>query len=121
GPFDVERDAFGVTRELTTGSGFWAIEPGISVLYPTDPAVLFAGLSYLAHLPSDVNTAFGDPTPSDPVNEAVQVGRVDPGDSISANFGFGFALNERFSYSLGYKHSYIFETRTELNGEKFDS
>ncbi len=28
----------------------------------------------------------------------------------------GFALNPRFSYSLGYSHNYIMPTDTELNG-----
>jgi len=104
GPFDVERDQDAVATELATGSGFWGVEPGISLLFPTDPAVIFANLSYLAHLGEDVDMQIGD----------VYVGRVNPGDSIGASLGFGFALNERFSYSMGYRHNYIFETTTEI-------
>jgi long-subunit fatty acid transport protein len=44
------------------------------------------------------------------------IGRVDPGDAISGSLGFGFALNPRFSYSMGYRHSYIFATTTEIAG-----
>ena len=44
----------------------------------------------------------------------MHVGRVDPGDAIAANIGFGFALNPRFSYSLGYRHNFIFPTESEL-------
>ncbi|WP_346427390.1 transporter [Caulobacter sp. 17J65-9] len=112
GPFDVDRDPLGVATELATGSGFWGVEPSVSFLYPSDPAVIFGSLSYLAHLSKDINEDFGD---------GVTVGRVDPGDAINASIGFGFALNDRFSYSLGYRHSYIFETDTELNGTTFGS
>ena len=52
----------------------------------------------------------------------VLIGEVDPGDSIGVNLGFGFAVNNRFSFSLGYKHNYIRPTSTELNNitEKSD-
>ena len=78
----------------------------MSFIYPTDPAVIFGSLSYLAHLARDIDRTIGD----------VPVGRVDPGDSIGVAAGFGFALNPRFSFSLGYKHNYIFPTETELGG-----
>src|SRR5690606_745013 len=51
----------------------------------------------------------------------ILIGRVDPGDAIGASIGFGFSLNPRFSFSLGYKHSYIFPTSTELNDITEDS
>lgn len=105
GPFDIPRDEFGVASRLATGSGFWGIEPSISMLYPSDPAVIFASLSYFAHLPKDIDRVEGD----------IRVGRVDPGDSIGMGIGFAFSLNPRFSYSLGYKHNYIRPTETELN------
>ncbi|MCY1380739.1 hypothetical protein D9M69_685860 [compost metagenome] len=31
------------------------------------------------------------------------------------SIGFGFSLNPRFSFSLGYKHNYIRPTSSELN------
>src|SRR6185312_17162998 len=34
GPFDVPFDSAGVQQELPTGSGFWAVEPSLTVLYP---------------------------------------------------------------------------------------
>ncbi|MBC7767712.1 MAG: transporter [Phycisphaerales bacterium] len=106
GPFDLARDAQGVSTELATGSGFWAMQGSLSMMYPTDPAVLFANVSYMYNMPRDIDRTYG----------AVTIGNVDPGDSIGMGFGFGFSLNPRFSYSLGYSHSYVLPTETELNG-----
>lgn len=105
GPFDLERDASGVSTELATGSGFWAVQGSVSMLYPTDPAVIFASLSYNHNIAREIGETYG----------TVTIGEVDPGDSISMGFGFGFALNNRFSYSLGYSHSYVLPTTSELN------
>lgn len=105
-PFEVGYDEFGVATGLSTGSGFWAVQPGVSMLLPSDPAVIFGGLSYLYHIPRDIDRNIG----------GAFIGRVDPGDAISGNIGFGFALNPRFSYSLGYRHSYIYPTETEIGG-----
>ena len=105
GPFDLERDAAGISTELATGSGFWAVQGSVSMLYPTDPAVIFSSLSYNHNIAREIGETYG----------TVTIGEVDPGDSISMGFGFGFALNNRFSYSLGYSHSYVFPTTSELN------
>ncbi|MFN3389384.1 MAG: transporter [Allosphingosinicella sp.] len=104
GPFDIGFDEFGVATGLATGSGFWGVQPGISFLLPSDPVVIYGGASYLWHIPRDVDRLVGD----------ALIGRVDPGDAIAANVGFGFALNPRFSFSLGYRHNYIFASRTEI-------
>jgi hypothetical protein len=76
------------------------------MLYPTDPAVLFANASYTYNVKRDVNRL---------ISQNVRIGEVDPGDSIGLGFGFGFALNPRFSYSLGYSHSYVRPTETQIN------
>lgn len=112
GPFDIDRDEFGIATRLATGSGFWGVEPSVSFLYPSDPAVIFGSLSYFAHLPRDVDKTEGE----------IRIGKVDPGDAIGLSIGFGFSLNPRFSFSLGYKHNYIRPTSSELNGvtEKSD-
>jgi hypothetical protein len=104
-PFEVERDAAGIATELPTGSGFHGIEPSLTVLMPSDPAVLFGTLGYLWHLPEDIDRTIN----------GVAIGRVDPGDSINGSLGFGFSINPRFSFSMSYRHSYIFPTETMLN------
>ena len=104
GPYDVAFDEAGVAQELSTGSGFWGAEAGVTMLYPSDPAVIFGGLSYLSNFGRDINKRAGE----------IDVLHVEPGDAISASLGFGLALNPRFSFSLGYAHNYIFETSTDL-------
>lgn len=104
GPFDIDRDEFGIEQELPTGSGFYALEPSLTILYPTDPIVLFGSVSYQVNFADDVNEEIGEVTVRD----------VDPGDAIGVAFGMGFSVNEEFSFSLGYKHHYIFGTETEI-------
>jgi hypothetical protein len=103
-PFDVSFDEFGVATGLSTGSGFWAVQPGINFLLPSDPAVIFGSVGYLYHIPRNIDRDIG----------GAFIGRVDPGDAISGNLGFGFALNPRFSFSMGYRHSYIMPTTQEI-------
>ncbi len=105
-PFSIAYDSSGVAEGLATGSGFWAVQPSLNVLLPSDPVVLFAGLNYLYQIPKTINRTIG----------SVLVGRVDPGGAIGGNVGFGFALNPRFSFSLGYEHTYIFPTRSDIGG-----
>jgi hypothetical protein len=107
-PFEVTYDEFGVATGLSTGSGFWAVQPGISMLLPSDPAVIFGSLGYLYHIPRNIDRDIG----------GAFIGRVDPGDAISGNLGFGFALNPRFSFSMGYRHSYIFPSTQEVGGSE---
>ena len=107
GPFDVERDADGVARELPLGSGFWGVRGTLTAIYPVQPAVLYGSIGYLHSFARDVDESFGDD---------VTVGRVDPGDTISASVGMGFSVTPDFSYSLGYTHDYILGTEREING-----
>ncbi len=109
GPFDVRYDQFGVATELATGSGFWGYSAGVTMIYPTDPAVFFAGLTYGYNAPRSVNKTFGLG------DSAIHVGSVDPGDSIGLTMGFGLALNPQFSVSMGYSHTYIFPTDQDLS------
>ena len=110
-PFSITYDEFGIAHGLATGSGFWGVQPGITVLLPSDPAVIYGGVSYLYQFPRNINRNVG----------GTLIGHVHPGGAITANVGFGFAINPRFSFSLGYSHTYILPTRTELNGSFQDS
>jgi hypothetical protein len=102
GPYDVDPE-----DEAPTGSGFWGVEPSLTVIYPSDPAVLFANVGYVYNLASNVDKTFTSGTTSTRVEE------VDPGDSVRASFGIGFALNDRLSLSLAYEHNWIAGTEQE--------
>jgi hypothetical protein len=108
GPFDVRFDSEAIARSLATGSGFWGAETGITMLYPSEPALIYASLSYLYNFEDDVDKQIGK----------FHIGHVNPGDSIGASVGFGLSLNPRFSVSFGYSHNYIFGTSTEIDGSK---
>lgn len=111
GPYDVARNSAGIQTELPTGSGFHAIEPSVTALYPSDPAVFYANLGYLHNFDDDVNKTFviegGD-------NQTV--GNVDPGDALRMSFGMAYSINSRASFSLGYKHDFIRKSRATING-----
>ncbi|MGH9957681.1 MAG: transporter, partial [Pyrinomonadaceae bacterium] len=115
GPFDVDRDAFGVETELPTGSGFHSLEPSVTVLYPSDPAVFFANIGYLLNMEDDIDMTFVTQIDAPSGEETQTIGTVDPGDVFRFSFGMGYALNERSSFTLGYKHDFINETDTEIN------
>lgn len=98
-PFEVPHDPMtNAETTLPTGTGFWAVQPSVTLLMPSDPAVLFGGLSYTWNMARDVGTGYG---------------RIDPGDVIGANFGFGVSLNEDLSFSMGYDHSVVLETKRD--------
>lgn len=113
GPFETDREQLVVVEddqtevvigevfaEQPTGTGFWAVQPSISFVLPSDPAVIFGNLSYTANLERDL----GEPYYS-----------VDPGDVVGFGFGLGFAFNSRTSFSLGYDHSVVLETTREAD------
>lgn len=111
GPFDVDRNPLtGVDRELATGSGYWSLEPSLTFILPTDPAVVFANFGYQVNMRA---------TPDAMVGPTLTVREFDPGDAIRASIGVGLSLNERLSVNFGYDQSYFFSTRTlfELNNE----
>lgn len=104
GPFDVNVNAANIETTSPTGSGFYGIQPGITVIYPSDPAVFFGSLNYLWNIKRNIDRTVG----------TTYFGMVDPGDAVEFNFGMGFALNEKASFSLGYDH--IVVGRDMVNG-----
>jgi hypothetical protein len=95
----------GLPLTLPTGSGFYSLQPSLTVLYPSDPAVFFGSLSYLHNFKRNnvSRTVQG--------GEQEFLGEVAPGDVFGFNFGMGLALNEKATVSLGYDHNSIGRTR----------
>ena len=106
-PFDVDLDEDGLEQELPTGSGFWGIEPSISMLYPSDPVVFWGTAGYLWNIEEEKNIQ----TTGENVD-------IDPGDALRFSIGMGVALNERTSFGIGYQHDYVLES--EQDGDKLD-
>ncbi|BDU16815.1 transporter [Lysobacter auxotrophicus] len=100
----------GLPLELPTGTGFEAIQPGVTWLYPSDPVVFFGTFSYLYNFErSNVSrTVLG--------REEEFLGDVQAGDIWGFNLGMGLALNEKASISLGYDTSLI--GKTKQNGRE---
>ena len=97
-----------IETELPTGSGFYTLQPGLTVLYPTDPAVFFGGLNYQFNMSRSGVTA-------NTTQGQIYVGDVNPGDVFGFNFGMGLALNEKSSFSLGYDGASL--GKTKINGQ----
>ncbi len=114
-PFDVVTDCVtrcvgnttgtGLPLEQPTGSGFYAIQPGLTWLFPSDPVVFFGNFSYLH--------SFGRDNLSLTIlnGQKAFVGSVQPGDIWGFNIGMGLALNEKASVSLGYDQSIVLPTK----------
>ena len=114
-PFDVVTDCqrrcigenitgTGLPLELPTGSGFYSLQPSLTWLFPSDPAVFFGSFSYLHNFKRDVSrTVLG--------GEKESLGEVAPGGVFGFNFGMGLALNDKASFSVGYDHNPVGITR----------
>ncbi|HZX77014.1 transporter [Lysobacter sp.] len=99
----------GLPLELPTGTGFEAIQPGVTWLYPSDPVVFFGTFSYLYNFErNDVTRTVLD-------GQTESLGDVQLGDIWGFNLGMGLALNEKASISLGYDTSLV--GKTQQNGQ----
>ena len=112
GPFEVDFDAQGVEEELATGSGFHAIEPSLTVLVRSDPAVLYGNIGYVFNMDDEIDTTIGRG------DNAQYIGSVDPGDSVRLSFGMALSVNQRTSVNLGYKHDFIDGTESEIGSSE---
>ena len=98
----------GLPLELPTGSGFLSVQPSLTWLFPSDPAVFFGSVSYLRNIKrSNVSRTVLN-------GEQELLGEIQPGDVAGFNFGIGLALNEKAALSLGYDHNSV--ARTRQNG-----
>ncbi|WP_454742407.1 acetate kinase [Cupriavidus necator] len=95
----------GLPLGLPTGTGFQAIQPGITWLLPTDPAVFFGTFSYLHNFSRDnvSRTVLN--------GEKEPLGKIAPGDIFEFSFGMGLSLNEKASFSIGYDQAIIWPTK----------
>ncbi|MFC5510593.1 acetate kinase [Massilia jejuensis] len=96
----------GLPLTLPTGSGFYSLQPSLTWLFPSDPAVFFGSFSYLHNFKREVaRTVLG--------GEKERLGKVAPGAVIGFNFGMGLALNDKASFSVGYDHNSVARTKQD--------
>lgn len=95
----------GLPLDLPTGSGFYSLQPGLTWLFASDPAVFFGSFSYTHNFKRDnvSRMVLG--------GEREMIGTVAPGDILGTNFGLGLALNDKSSFSVGFDFSSIGRTR----------
>jgi hypothetical protein len=99
----------GLPLDLPTGSGFYGIQPSLTWLFPSDPAIFFGSVSYLHNFKRhNVERVVLN-------GEKEFLGTLQPGGVIGFNFGMGLALNDKASISLGYSHDSV--ARIKQNGE----
>lgn len=111
-PYDVPINSLNDFEELPTGSGFPSIEPGITMIMPIDPAVIFMNFSYIWNIKDDVEVDIT--IPDDDEGENIRVDTIDLGDTIGFSAGMGFAVNPKFSFSIGLSHKTILKSK--ING-----
>ena len=122
-PFDVVTDCItrcvgntsgtGLPLDLPTGSGFYSLQPGLTWLFPSDPAVFFGGVSYTYNFKrSGVSRLVLN-------GERELIGDVEPGGVFGINFGMGLALNDKSSFSMGVDLNSV--GRTRQNGAPVQS
>jgi hypothetical protein len=94
----------GLPLDLPTGSGFYSLQPSLTWLMPSDPAIFFGTFSYTKNIARDnvYRTVLS--------GEQEFLGQVRPGDVFGFNFGMGLALNEKASFSIGYDHNSVGRT-----------
>ena len=85
----------GLQTRLATGSGFYAVQPGITFLLPSDPAVFFGGVAYTYSFGRNVGHGYG---------------YIHPGGILDLTIGMGLSLNQRASFSVGYQQSVVDQT-----------
>ena len=96
-PFEVD------SGSLATGTGFWGLRTGFTMVKVSDPAVMFLSAGYFSHWSSDDVEGFRE---------------VDPPDSIDVGFGMSYALNPFLSITTRFSSS--FSKKTKINGQAID-
>ena len=91
---------------LSLGSGNWSATGGVQFIKTADPVALFWGVSYSHGF--SARYFLGD-----------AVHDVDPGETFSYNFGFGFAVNGDISLSTQVRASY--QSDAKADGQKISA
>ena len=95
--------------KLPTGTGFWNVTAGVSVLKTYDPVVLFGSVSYTYNISrsfSDISSVVGQTEPAD----------VKLGDIYQFGGGVALAFSDKDSASISYTMAIEPESKTKAPG-----
>ncbi|MFC4702797.1 hypothetical protein ACFPAA_03835 [Paraburkholderia caffeinitolerans] len=95
--------------KLPTGTGFWNVTAGVSVLKTYDPVVLFGSLSYTYNISrsfSDISSVVGQTQPAE----------VKLGDIIQFGGGVALAFSDKDSASISYTMAIEPQSKTKAPG-----
>lgn len=116
-PFDLDDPK----KDLPTGSGYYAVKGGVNILKSIDPVVVFGGFAYSYNMPEKVGKVYTGPDPNNPDNTiSARLDKFYPGDTMSFNVGFAYALSYNFSMNFQFSQDYTFTSRSKVNGRKSD-
>ncbi len=110
-PFSVgTKQVNGVTifKEPPLGTGFYGIEPGVTLVWTADPVVAFAGGNYTINLERNVGGSFGT---------------IDPGNTTEWFTGLNVAISERVAMNFSFDNqvtSHSFQNGRSVPGSNFD-
>ena len=98
-PFEVDvDDETGLQTELPTGTGFWSVEPSVTFITRSDPVVWWGNVKFLWNVERDIGGGFGT---------------INPGNAVGSTVGIGFGVNPDTSFSLGWEHVFVFESKQD--------
>jgi hypothetical protein len=100
--------------ELPTGTGFWNVTAGLSLLKTYDPVVLFGSVSYtynIARSFADISSVVGQTQPA----------TVKLGDIIQLGAGVALAFSDKDSASISYTLALEPESKTKAPGGTYQS
>jgi len=91
-----------IGKDLSTGSGYYSLNAGMSMNKTVDPIVAFGNLSLsYNHQVTDVDQKYGD----------ARLEEVEPGNSIGYSMGIGYALSYKVSMFMSYQYFYQFTSK----------
>ncbi|MDR3505965.1 MAG: hypothetical protein P4L52_06945 [Acidocella sp.] len=106
----------GVPKKLPTGTGFYSLQPSVTVFYATAPGVLFGNLQFVQNFGNSFNIP--NPGGGPAVHEYLK-----PGQAIAGTFGIGFALNDKASMTFSYQEEHVFASSAggrQIVGSAYD-
>ena len=113
-PFDLDNPK----EDLPTGSGYYAVKGGINLIKSIDPVVIFGGFAYSYNMPESVGKIYTVRTESG--TQSARLDKFYPGDTVSLNLGFAYALSYNFSLNFQFSQDYTFTSKSEVDGKKSD-